>query len=701
MAIRVSMPMNRGAAIAALALLLSSAPLLAQDPVAPLPDAAATGTFLPADFARFAPRNALDMLKQVPGFAIQQEDGGRGLGQASGNVLINGERLSSKSDNAEDQLARIPAGNVIRIEIVDGATLEIPGLSGRVANIVVQSSSISGQFEWEPQLPTKYAALRWSQGKVSVSGTTGPVGYTVALTNSPFRGGTGGPSQIINGNDTLRETRFVATRAFGDSPKLSGAFRIDGPGSSVANLNLSYQWDRFHSRELDERFLPGTPDDPYALGALRNRNRGRNYEIGGDIEFTLGPGRLKLIGLDSHDRSDFSTQFILDYTDARNSLGSRFALASNSGEQIARAEYGWKMLGGDWQLSGEAAFNRLDNVAGLFVLDPSGTFVGIPFPQGTGGVTEDRYEGILSYGRPLASNLTMQVALGGEYSKIAQTGPNAEERSFKRPKGSLSLAWQPEKGLDVSFKLKRAVGQLNFGDFLADVNLNNNNTNSGNNQLVPSQSWEAELQVAKNLGDWGSATLTLYEQRIQDYVTIVPLPGPNPGQLVESQGNVDGAQLRGVSLKGTFKLEPLGFKGAKIDVDANFQLSSLEDPLTGEKRAFDFTRPHNFQIDFRHDVPGSDWAWGWSFRSTKFAPYYRLAEVGYDYNVETFGGVFIEHKNVFGLTVRARMNNLLGGKAINYRTVYGGPRNVSPVDFVEDEKRSVGTIFNFLVKGNF
>ena len=31
--------------------------------------------FLPEDFARFAPRNALDMAEQIPGFSIRSNDG--------------------------------------------------------------------------------------------------------------------------------------------------------------------------------------------------------------------------------------------------------------------------------------------------------------------------------------------------------------------------------------------------------------------------------------------------------------------------------------------------------------------------------------------------------------------------------------------------------------------------------------------------
>ena len=113
-------------------------------------EAVAARTYLPADFVRFAPRTALDMLRQVPGFTIRQEVQERGLGQATGNVVINGQRISGKSNDVITELGRVSAQNVVRIEIVDGATLDIPGLSGAVANVIVTSTGISGQFAWLP-----------------------------------------------------------------------------------------------------------------------------------------------------------------------------------------------------------------------------------------------------------------------------------------------------------------------------------------------------------------------------------------------------------------------------------------------------------------------------------------------------------------------------------------------------------------------
>ena len=106
--------------------------------------------YAPADFARFAPKTAYDMLSQVPSFTIRNVDTSeRGLGQASENVLINGQRIANKL-GAVDQLQRTPASSVDRIEIVDAASLGIAGLAGQVANVILKTATGKGggQFEY-------------------------------------------------------------------------------------------------------------------------------------------------------------------------------------------------------------------------------------------------------------------------------------------------------------------------------------------------------------------------------------------------------------------------------------------------------------------------------------------------------------------------------------------------------------------------
>src|SRR3546814_9776640 len=74
------------------------APPPVADPAVALGQALAGTVYTPADFTRYAPKTALDMLNQVPGFSIRENDTVRGLGQATGNVLFNGARPSTKSD---------------------------------------------------------------------------------------------------------------------------------------------------------------------------------------------------------------------------------------------------------------------------------------------------------------------------------------------------------------------------------------------------------------------------------------------------------------------------------------------------------------------------------------------------------------------------------------------------------------------------
>lgn len=655
-------------------------------------------TYLPSDFTRFAPRNALDMLEEVPGFSIEGENSERGLGQASGNVLINGERIASKSTSATDQLSRIPVGNVVRIDIVDGASLDIPGLTGRVANVIAESGGkVSGQFEWRGQMASGPAGFRWSQGDASVSGTQGLVDYTLAFNNGSFYGGSEGPNLITDGATGIVDARFNQQISVMNRPTATGRFQFDLPGSAVANLGLSHYWTIFNAREHEYRVDSGISafDE-----RLRTSNDEYGYEISGDIDFAFGPGRMRLIGLESYENGNFITQSIISETGLDDS-GRRFGRDSSEGERIARGEYSWGMLGADWQVSLEGAFNRLDNVSSLFGLDgTSGEFVEISFPAGTGGVRETRYDASLSYGRPITDNLALQITAGGEYSKLSQTGSNALARTFQRPKGSASLAWSPGGGFDVNLSVERKVGQLSFGDFLANVNVTDDNSDAGNNQLLPQQSWETRLQISKNLGDWGSTTLRLFDQKFEDYVTVIPIMGGG-----ESRGNIDMSHRFGMDLDTTLKLDPIGFYGAQLDVRIHLEGSSLIDPVTGLSHRFDGQNDNsarrNFQMDFRHDIPRTDLAWGFEFRDTVQTPYYRTSEIGVTYNITRFGAIFVEHKDVFGMTVRARVANLFNENLVLYREVYDGLRGSSPLLFIEDRKRAVGTVFNLTVSGSF
>ena len=63
--------------------------------------------------------------------------------------------------------------------------------------------------------------------------------------------------------------------------------------------------------------------------------------------------------------------------------------------------------------------------------------------------------------------------------------------------------------------------------------------------------------------------------------------------------------------------------------------------------------------------------------------------------------MFVEHKDVFGLTVQARLNNILEQNNALVRSVYAGRRTSGPLLFSENRQREIGHIVNFTVRGNF
>ena len=63
--------------------------------------------------------------------------------------------------------------------------------------------------------------------------------------------------------------------------------------------------------------------------------------------------------------------------------------------------------------------------------------------------------------------------------------------------------------------------------------------------------------------------------------------------------------------------------------------------------------------------------------------------------------MFVEHKDVLGLTVRARMANLFKGDTVLSRWVHAGPHDRAPIVFHEDRRREIGYVFNLFVSGSF
>ena len=664
-------------------------PLYAQTPATPSED---TKTFTVADFEQYAPRTALDMVSQIPGFSISGSDGQRGFGQAQENVLINGQRISSKSTSARDALARIPAANVEKIEIVDGSDLDIPGLSGQVANITAKANGLSGTWNYRQRFRENLPpAMEWFD--VSLNGRNGTLGWTLGVEAEPRRGAAAGRENVFDGARNLLEYREEESTFVADEVSVNGSLNWTPSNGHIANLNAEYTLWEPDERETSSVF---TPD-----GTLRRqtvflfKENEWNSEVSGDYELGLGSGRLKLIGLQRNEHSPTRAKFFganLDGSDVRNQIFDRTV---DESESILRGEYNLTGANNtDWQFSLEGALNTLESEAALFRGDTLESVSPIDIGDGSIRVEEKRAEAFITHGRQLNKDLRLQLSLGAEQSEIMSDGVNGQTRTFTRPKGSASLAWTMNDKTNLNLTVSREVGQLDFFDFVSNVDLNQGDDQTGNVDIVPDQRWRVALEAERNFGSWGAVTAEIFYDEIEDLVDLVPIGSG------EGPGNLESASRIALEIEGTLKLDNFGWKGAQLEYETFLQDTFLDDPLTGVTRDFNSNTIHYYELNFRHDIPNTDWAWGINYETFLEAPTFRRdARISYE-EPQGFAWAFIEHKDIFGLTGTAYFANLADTDNNLTRLSYA-PDRTGVVNRIEERNRNFGSILTLRLKGSF
>jgi outer membrane receptor for ferrienterochelin and colicins len=685
--------------VAALVLLLHAHPLIAQSDPAESEDQSSgivpliengKRIYSVAQFTRFAPQTAADIVQQIPGFSITDVSSDRGLGEASQNVLINGQRITGKGNDAESVLRRISVKSVRSLEIMDGAMLDISGLSGHVLNVLTEQDSVQGNFAWRPQIRERIDA-NWTAGDVNVSGKAGRGDFALGFRVDGFRGGGWGGATEVRPATGISLWRAQQPRFANDRPKLSGSYSRKADAGSIWNINATVDWEHFRRYITTLYQVPGQPQ---TKEISRGENTKWRTEIGTDYEFALGAGRLKLVGFFTEREGPNNNEQTSLVDGATVPTGSRFSRDSTEGERVLRTEYRWKGLGADWTLAAEAAHNFIDVTGALDVIDGAGTYQPVDLPGASSRVEEQRGESSLSFSRSLSKGWSLQVSGGGEYSRLSQNGTAGQTRTFWRQKGSVSLAWNPASHWEMNLKLQRKVGQLDFFDFLSSVDLQNNNANGSNAELVPPQSWVAQIETIRSLGKHGKIRLTMEAEDISDVVDQVPISA-----TLEAPGNLPKARRLQATLNTSLLLDAVGIPGGKLDSFVTIRDTRVRDPLLGTFRQVNGNRSY-WSVDFRQDIPNTPWTWG-LFSELESKNYsYRLDFEEVSFQSRPFGAVFLEHKNVYGLKVRATVANLFNSRDRSRQVAYVDRRD-GPVDYARDFTLTFHPIYRLQVSGTF
>ena len=650
--------------------------------------------YYPEDFSQFVPRSALDLVKQVPGFSVDEGGGDRGFGQADTNVLINGRRVSGKSNGPTEALERLSVDSVIRLEVVDGASLDIGGMSGQVVNVVTASEKeVTGLFRYTPRFrPTgANSEERLREFTVALTGGSDDSEWTLRLANEQRRFSDAGAELVRNSADEITDTRYEKALNEFDRPSISGSYSHVAENGSVFNLVAELNGNYSDRGERSER-LAGDPAENTRV--FRSSEDEHNYEIGADYEFNLGTGRLKLMGLHRFESSPTKDRTTTTFVNGLME-GSSFKRQADEAESIVRTEFSFPALSSQWRWSVEATENYLDLDSRLDRLDAAGVLIPVDLPDAEARVEEMRFESTLNVSKQLSDKMTLQATVGAEYSEISQTGSSKVTRDFVRPKGFLSLNYKPTDDLFLSAKLERAVGQLRFFDFIATVDVNQEREDVTNVNLVPPQSWEWTLEAQQSLGKSGNLTLSLFYEDIEDIVDRIPIEGGG-----QAPGNIDNASAYGGFFDATFLSDEFFWRGGRADLSLGYVNTEVEDPILGNTRKISGDFYKSYSLSLRQDFNETPWAIGAVVDYNEQAPSVRIDEVSFNNKSRGTLYFFVEHKDVMGLTVKAFAWNLLGAENRFRRTVYSDRLN-DEVLFSERRSRRFGFSYTLVIEGAF
>ena len=700
--------------VAAIALLLPAAVDAQPVPVeTPAPDAAPPGAATPTTtpstnrtmqyeasfFAPFAPRTALDIARQVPGFSLDLGNTDvRGFAGAVGNVVINGARPSSKSESLETLLSRIPASRVQRVEVGPG---DLYGADyagkGQVLNIVLSSAS---GFDGEVSVSAnrKFTGRIVPNAEVTALLKRGDSSFNLSA-------GTARYDSIEEGTDDLydfatgdliehrRKINTIKDRA----PFISGSWALEHGENDSIHLNGRWAPGTFYLRQTNHV----TPTDGPERDDLLIQDYDRpTIEIGGDVTRPLGSGAIKLVGLTTRrKRNDFDANYNRGLGGAPVLGGFEQTQENTLRETIGRLSYSQaKLLGWSFETGLEVAFNKLDAALDLFELEEDGSKTRIDLPIDNATVQELRGEAYVNAGRSLTKNLRLDLALRYEASKLKVSGDAQEKRELRFLKPSITLDWRPGNGWHTQASLRRTVAQLDFYDFISSAELSSDRVNGGNANLVPQRTWEARLLAEKPILGDGLVKLELgYDlvSMLQDRILIVTDKG-----AFDAPGNLGTGRRYFADFNLDAPLSKFGLSGVRWKAQVTLQRTRVEDPIWHTQRRWtDFWPNWQWYTELRRDQGDFSYGIAASDRDKFFL--FRTDEIYSNWNGGPYGTAFVEYRPDRKTTVRLDVDNLFDTNATAHRLLYRPNRTNPEPRFEEIRERNIHMSFGLSIKRSF
>ncbi|MDC3339939.1 TonB-dependent receptor [bacterium] len=649
-------------------------------------------------FDQYNPITASDMLDRIPGIDVSGRSrggGGRGLG-TGGNLLIDGQRVAGKDNSARDQLDRITAAEVERIEIIRDTSgeLNVRG-SGEVINIIL--------IEVPSRSSTQVELLqRLNHDNTYEIG--GSVGWSTQIGN--FQGLLNLEAQPNYENRDNREARITP------EGELLGTLleeNIRDQDKQNISANMSYG-NGAHRMQLNALFSVGDFPrsvrrdfvdfiDNVAVDSIQQEridNEENNWELGGDYEYSFANGsRLAVLFVTNDEiRNSVRERFLAD--PASDPLTKNLYIDSQreTKEFIVQTNYNFSVTKSQSLRVGfERAVNELRSA--LFIAGPFGTepaseeFGGLPLISSISNpgtqVEEERYEGFAFHNWTINDKSALETSIVYETSEIFQTGEVSKTRDFQFWRPSIDYRYNFADNFRFRGTVNRNVSQLSFSAFAATANDDDRDINgfAGNPELEPETSWSFNGELEYRLpNDAGVLATSLFYSDIDNKIGKI-IATVDPDQPQSATGNVGPSTQMGWFARASIRLNEFNLPNAIFSGRVGLFDSEILNPFVNEKVR---TGGRGFgNLGFRQDITSMNLSYGINYEHSFWGGYYDIDIVTRTRDDRRRSLDLFVQKIWFGDWVfRLESDNTLGASRCRYRERYEGTTIEGNVELIQD-----------------
>ncbi|MBU15794.1 MAG: hypothetical protein CMQ14_12050 [Gammaproteobacteria bacterium] len=665
-------------------------------------------------FGQYNPITASDMLERIPGVNVfgGRKGGGRGLG-TGGNLLINGQRIAGKDNSARDQLDRITAAEVERIEIIRDTSgeLNVRG-AGEVINIILVE--VPSRSSTQVQLVNRlnHDDTYEMGGNVGWSTQIGNFQALVNLEERPNYENRHNREVRVTPDGELLGTLFEEN--IRDQDELTVSTNMSyGIGSHRMQLNALLSESSF-PRNIKRDFVDF--ENSVAIDSIQQEvieNEESNWELGGDYEYGFANGSRLAVLFVANDEIRNSVRERFEAYPASDPLSKNLFIDSQreTKEFIVQTNYNFSLTDNQsLRVGAERAITELDSK--LFIASPFGSeplsaqFGGlslIPSISNPGThVEETRYEGFAFHNWTINDKSSLESSVVYETSEISQTGEVSKTRDFQFWRPSFDYRYNFADNFRFRGTVLRNVSQLSFSSFAATANNEDRDIDglAGNPELEPETSWTYEGELEYRLpNDAGVLATSLFYSDVDNRIGRINAT-IDPDQPLSATGNVGPAKQLGWFTRASVRLNQFNLPNAIISARMGLFDSEILDPFINQKVR---TGGRGFaSIDFRQDITSLNLSYGIEYSHSIWGGFYDIDIVTRTRNDrERSLDLFVQKIWFDDWVFRLESDNTLDASRCRYRERYEGTTIEGNIALIQDSCSSRYRRYIFSIQTTF